>query len=231
VPLKSDFLSIGAGLHKRGYRKTSGVAPLKETLAAAMADYGRVRRDSVVQDPFCGSGTLVIEAAMKALNLAPGLSRRFAAEHYAFLPRGLFDEARASARAEAKPDAGFAGAGYDIDPAAVALAAANAQKAGVGGVCRFAVADAANFAPPPQALVLANPPYGERMSSAEEAAGLERALGQALANHPPAAAHIITSDADFERNFGRPATKRRKVYSGMIPCQIYMYTTGKAGKG
>ncbi len=215
--------TTGDGLHKRGYRRTAGVAPLKETLAAAMADFGRVRRDTRMEDPFCGSGTLVIEAAMKALNLAPGLGRPFAAEHYAFLPPGLFAQARESARAEARPNAAFEGLGLDIDPAAVALAAANAKKAGVGGVCRFAAGDVAAYRAQPNALVMTNPPYGERLGSEAEAAALAATLGRVTKQHPPASAHIITADGDFEAHYGRPAKKRRKVYNGMIPCQIFMY--------
>ncbi|MDL2293119.1 class I SAM-dependent RNA methyltransferase [Ruminococcaceae bacterium OttesenSCG-928-D13] len=213
----------GDGLHKRGYRRLAGGAPLKETLAAAMADFGRVRRDSRVEDPFCGSGTLVIEAALKALNIAPGLRRSFAAEHYAFLPEGLFAEARAAAEAEKKTDAAFAGAGFDIDPEMVALAAANAEKAGVGSVCRFEARDVAAYRADSSALMMTNPPYGERLLDAGAAAKLEQALGRATAAAPPASAYVITADAEFERHFGRVAKKRRKVYNGMIPCQIYMY--------
>lgn len=213
----------GPGLHKRGYRRTAGMAPLKETLAAAMSDFGRVRRDSQVQDPFCGSGTLVIEAALKAFNIAPGLHRRFAAEHYAFLPAGLFDEERAKAKAEIKTDAEFAGFGFDIDPEAVALAQNNAKLAGVGSKCRFAVADAARFAPGKEALVLTNPPYGERLLDQKAAAGLVGSLGEALKKSPVKASYIITADDEFEHHFGKKASKRRKVYNGMIPCQIYMY--------
>ena len=150
----------GDGLHKRGYRKRATLAPIKETLAAAIADLGRVRRDSLVQDPFCGSGTLVIEAAQKALNLAPGLGRHFAAEHFAFLPAEIWAQQREKARGEARPDAAFEGVGYDIDPAAVALASANARLAGVGDRCRFAVADIKDFTPAANATVLTNPPYG-----------------------------------------------------------------------
>ncbi len=213
----------GDGLHKRGYRRTAGIAPLKETLAAAMADFGRVRRESLVQDPFCGSGTLVIEAALKAMNIAPGLNRRFAAEQYTFLPGGLFDEERDRARAEMREDAAFEGVGLDVDPEAVALAAHNAQKAGVGGRCRFEVADVARFAPPQNATVLANPPYGERLADKQQAGRLATALGKALAAHPVAGAYIITADEAFETHYGKKAKKRRKVYNGMIPCQIYMY--------
>ena len=213
----------GVGLHKRGYRKNAGVAPLKETLAAAIADIGRVRRDSFVQDPFCGSGTLLIEAAMKARNMAPGLRRHFAAEHYAFLPPGLFDKVRRQAREEEKPDAAFEAVGSDIDPAMVALAKENAQKAGVGECCRFEQKDAKAFVPLEEALVFANPPYGERMMEAKEAAALMRDFGKTFGQNPTQKIYILSSDEDFEANFGRVAKKRRKVYNGMIPCQLYMY--------
>ena len=160
----------GDGLHKRGYRRNATLAPIKETLAAAIADLGRVRRDSLVQDPFCGSGTLVIEAAQKALNLAPGLRRRFAAEHFDFVPAEVWAEQRQKALAEVRRDAAFEGVGYDIDPAAVALANANAKLAGVGDRCRFEVADVKDFHPAQNATVLTNPPYGERLGDSAEAA-------------------------------------------------------------
>ena len=213
----------GDGLHKRGYRKRATLAPIKETLAAAIADLGRVRRDSLVQDPFCGSGTLVIEAAQKALNLAPGLGRHFAAEHFAFLPAEIWAQQREKARGEARPDAAFEGVGYDIDPAAVALASANARLAGVGDRCRFAVADIKDFTPAANATVLTNPPYGERLGDAAEAAALARTLGQVWQRHPGQGMYAITADAEFEQHFGKKAARRRKIYNGMIPCQLYMY--------
>ena len=213
----------GDGLHKRGYRRNATLAPIKETLAAAIADLGRVRRDSLVQDPFCGSGTLIIEAAQKALNLAPGLRRHFAAEHFAFLPPEIWGQQREAARDAVRRDAAFEGAGYDIDPAAVALAAANAKLAGVGDRCRFAVADVKDFAPQPAAVVLTNPPYGERLGDAAEAASLARTLGQVWQRSPGQSLYAITADADFEQHFGKKAVRRRKIYNGMIPCQLYMY--------
>lgn len=226
--LRKDVAEIfldtsGDGLHKRGYRRQAGMAPLKETLAAAMADLGRVRRDSIVRDPFCGSGTLVIESALKARNIAPGLNRRFAAEHYVFLPKGIFEEARAEARAAQKGDAAFVGYGTDIDPEAVAQAQANAQRAGVAELCHFAVGAVRDFAPDAADVVLCNPPYGERMADRHGAATLAGELGDALRAHPVAAASIITADSEFEKHYGKRAAKRRKVYNGMIPCQIYMY--------
>lgn len=213
----------GDGLHKRGYRKNATLAPIKETLAAAIADLGRVRRDSLVQDPFCGSGTLVIEAAQKALNLAPGLRRRFAAEHFDFVPADIWAEQRQKALDEVRKDAAFEGIGYDIDPAAVALANANAKLAGVGDRCRFEVADVREFRALDNATVLTNPPYGERLGDASEAASLARTLGQVWQAHPAQGLYAITADAEFEQHFGKKAARRRKIYNGMIPCQLYMY--------
>ena len=215
--------TTGDGLHKRGYRKNATLAPIKETLAAAIADLGRVRRDSLVQDPFCGSGTLVIEAAQKALNLAPGLRRRFAAEHFDFVPAGIWAEQRQKALDEVRKDAAFEGIGYDIDPAAVALANANAKLAGVGDRCRFEVADVKEFRALDNATVLTNPPYGERLGDASEAASLARTLGQVWQAHPAQGLYAITADAEFEQHFGKKAARRRKIYNGMIPCQLYMY--------
>lgn len=215
--------TTGDGLHKRGYRKNATLAPIKETLAAAIADLGRVRRDSLVQDPFCGSGTLVIEAAQKALNLAPGLRRRFAAEHFDFVPADIWAEQRQKALDEVRKDAAFEGIGYDIDPAAVALANANAKLAGVGDRCRFEVADVREFRALDNATVLTNPPYGERLGDASEAASLARTLGQVWQAHPAQGLYAITADAEFEQHFGKKAARRRKIYNGMIPCQLYMY--------
>ena len=213
----------GDGLHKRGYRRNATLAPIKETLAAAIADLGRVRRDSLVQDPFCGSGTLVIEAAQKALNIAPGLRRRFAAEQFDFVPAAVWREQRQKALDETKLDAAFEGIGYDIDPAAVALANANAKLAGVGERCRFEAADVKDFTAAQNAIVLTNPPYGERLGDAAEAAGLARTLGQVWQRHPGQGLYAITADAEFETHFGKKAARRRKIYNGMIPCQLYMY--------
>ena len=213
----------GDGLHKRGYRRNATGAPIKETLAAAIADLGRVRRDTLVADPFCGSGTLVIEAAQKAMNIAPGLRRRFAAEQYSFCPPAVWAAQREKALSEIRKDAAFEGCGFDIDPAAVELAAHNAKLAGVGERCHFAVADVADFAPAPEQTVLTNPPYGERLGDLAEAARLAGVLGARLADHPVKGAYVITADADFEKHFGKKAARRRKLYNGMIPCQVYMY--------
>lgn len=224
----------GDGLHKRGYRRNATGAPIKETLAAAIADLGRVRRDTLVQDPFCGSGTMVIEAAQKAVNIAPGLRRRFCAEHYGFIPQKVWAEQREKALSEVRMDAAFEGRGWDIDPAAVELATQNAKLAGVGERCHFEVADVADFVPDVAATVLTNPPYGERLGDLETAAKLAGVLGSRWEQNPGQGLYVITADADFERHFGKKAARRRKLYNGMIPCQVYMYYqphTGEKKKG
>ncbi|MCI6640103.1 MAG: class I SAM-dependent RNA methyltransferase [Pygmaiobacter massiliensis] len=226
--LRKDLCEVfldtsGDGLHKRGYRASATEAPIKETLAAAIADLARVRPDSLVQDPFCGSGTMVIEAAMKALHIAPGLQRRFLAEHYRFIPAACWREARKEALESVEKAVPFEGVGFDIDPRAVELANHNAKLAGVGDKCRFFVADVADFSPASRVLVLTNPPYGERLGDLQQAARLEKTLGQRLGQNPVAGAYIITSDAEFEQNFAKKAVRRRKLYNGMIPCQVYMY--------
>lgn len=224
----------GDGLHKRGYRRNATGAPIKETLAAAIADLGRVRRDTLVQDPFCGSGTMVIEAAQKAMNIAPGLRRRFCAEHYGFIPQKVWAEQREKALSEVRMDAAFEGRGWDIDPAAVELATQNAKLAGVGERCHFEVADVADFVPDVAATVLTNPPYGERLGDLETAAKLAGVLGSRWEQNPGQGLYVITADADFERHFGKKAARRRKLYNGMIPCQVYMYYqphTGEKKKG
>ena len=224
----------GDGLHKRGYRRNATGAPIKETLAAAIADLGRVRRDTLVQDPFCGSGTMVIEAAQKAMNIAPGLRRRFCAEHYGFIPQKVWAEQREKALSEVRMDAAFEGCGWDIDPAAVELATQNAKLAGVGDRCHFEVADVADFVPDVAATVLTNPPYGERLGDLETAAKLAGVLGSRWEQNPGQGLYVITADADFERHFGKKAARRRKLYNGMIPCQVYMYyqpRTGEKKKG
>ncbi len=213
----------GDGLHKRGYRRNSTLAPIKETLAAAIIDLGRIYPDTLALDPFCGSGTLMIEAAMKAMNMAPGMRRHFIAEHYDFLPKQVWAQQREKALAEIRRGIDFQGVGFDIDPAAVSLAKANAKLAGVDKYCKFFTADVKDFAPAPGAMVFTNPPYGERLGDLAQAAELERTLGARLEENPVRGAYIITADGDFEKNFGKKAKRRRKLYNGMIPCQVYMY--------
>ena len=218
--------TTGEGLHKRGYRRNAMEAPLRETLAATIADLGRVRRDSLVEDPFCGSGTLLIEAAQKAMNIAPGLKRRFAAERYSFVPAALWAEQRQKALAESKLDVGFEAYGYDIDPAAVAQANVNAKLAGVENRCHFEVADVADFAAKSEAIVLTNPPYGERIGDRRVAHVVARQLGELSRRCPGWNVYAFSADMGFEREFGRRADRRRRFYNGRIECEYHMFENG-----
>ncbi len=220
----------GEGLYKRGYRAHGMAAPLKETLAAAMVKLSHYNGRDPFCDPFCGSGTMVIEAAQKALNIAPGLRRRFAAEQYGFIPTSVWAEQREKCLSETRLDAAFEGRGFDIDPAAVELATQNAKLAGVGERCHFEVADVRDFTADPAATVLTNPPYGERLGSLDAAAQLAGVLGDRWKKAPGSGLYVITADMEFETHFGTRAARRRKLYNGMIPCQVYMYFDKKDTK-
>lgn len=222
----------GAGLHKRGYRALSAQAPIKETLAAMMADLAHVHSDHTVIDPMCGSGTLLIEAALKAKNIAPGLHRRFAGEELPFIPEEIWREEREEARSLIKTDASFQAFGYDIDEEALSVARDNAQKAGVADVLVFKKRDIRNFSEPfDRAAVLCNPPYGERLLDTERARELYRTMGRLFVKKPGWTYTIISPDEEFEQCFGRKADKRRKLYNGMIKCQVYLYfRNGSAGR-
>ena len=177
----------------------------------------------VLVDPFCGSGTLVIEAAMRARNLAPGMYRRFAAEHYDFIGRSCFAKAREEAKELVRHNVPFRAVGSDIDPEAVSIAKENAKRAGVFDLCEFRQADALQFTPEPDSIILANPPYGERLSSPKEAEELMRGFGRQLQDKTYKGLYVISSLPDFERLFGTTAKRRRKLYNGMLPCQLFMY--------
>ncbi len=212
----------GAGLHKRGYRQQSNEAPIKETLAAGMLDLARIYPDSCFCDPFCGSGTFVIEAATKALNIAPGLKRSFAVEKWGFLPPAVFEQERARAFDQIRRDAPFTAYGMDVSAEAVELTRANAKKAGISARVRLKTADIRSFEfLGEKAVVVTNPPYGERMLEIEGARELYHAMGERFT--APGRYYVISPDEEFERFFGRQAKKRRKLYNGMLRCQYYMF--------
>ncbi|WBY63439.1 MAG: UPF0020 domain-containing protein [Thermocaproicibacter melissae] len=214
----------GPGLHKRGYRANATEAPIRETLAAAMVYFSRVRHDANFIDPFCGSGTLLIEAALTALNIAPGVSRRFDAEGWNTIDSGVWKKERERARSLEMHDTGFIAKGYDIDPAAVALAAENAQKAGVSGCVHVERRDIADFREEGDfGCVICNPPYGERLLDLRAAEEIYRTMGKVFVPRRGWSYSFITPDETFEKCFGRRAAKRRKLYNGMIRCQYYMY--------
>ncbi len=215
--------TTGDGLHKRGYRPLLNEAPIKETLAAGLADLARIRSDSHVADPFCGSGTLLIESAQRAAGIAPGLNRRFAAEEYDFLGKELFDTVRAEAREKIDRGVSFRARGFDIDPSAVEIARANAKRAGVEEFITFEVADARKFIPLDDEIILANPPYGERLLDAASSDKLMADFGKQLNGKKYKGLYIISPSENFEKMFGSKANRRRKLYNGMINCQLFMY--------
>lgn len=214
----------GSGLYKRGYRAVGVEAPLRETLAAAMVLLSGYKGLDPFCDPFCGSGTIPIEAALIAKNRAPGLDRRFDSQRWAFLPA----EAWMNAADEAQ-DKEFHGQydiwGGDIDPRAVDIARDNARKAGVDDCVRFEVADAAKFRRDSRyGQLVTNPPYGERLMERQEAEELYRMLGRVWRTLPEGwRTLVLSSHTEFERAFGRPADKRRKLYNGMIKCDVFFY--------
>ena len=216
--------TTGPGLHKRGYRAVGNDAPLRETLAAAMVLLTRYRGREFLWDPFCGSGTIVIEAALIARNQAPGLRRRFAGEAFAWSDPQVWNRAREEAK-----DKEFRGEyrilGTDNDPKCVSLSMANARKAGVGELIRFQDGDATKLPLPAQeGILICNPPYGERMMEQQSAQRLYAALGRHLKFADGWKKYIITSEPEFEHYFGARADKKRKLYNGMIKCDYYMYT-------
>lgn len=214
----------GTGLHKRGYRRDSNAAPIKETLAAGIIDIARVREADFICDPFCGSGTLLIEAALKALNIAPGLNRGFAGERLGFLPEKVWQEARAQARESIRRDAKFRAVGYDIDGECAELTLANAKKAGVGGCITAQRRGIAEFTRPDAAVkIITNPPYGERMLDISAAREIYRVMGEKLLPLGENQLYVITPDEEFEDTFGQKADKNRKLYNGMLMCRLYSY--------
>ena len=214
----------GEPLHKRGYRARANGAPIKETLAAAVCELAGVRSGHIVIDPCCGSGTILIEAALKALNIAPGLNRRFAAEEQSFLFESVWNEERNAARELTRSDVKFHAFGYDIDDQALAVAEENAKKAGVGEYLTFQKRDLCDFEEDfDKACVICNPPYGERLLDVNEAQRLFGIMGEKFSVRTGWSYNIICPDDDFERCFGRRADKRRKLYNGMISCQLYRY--------
>ena len=222
----------GPGLHKRGYRANGNDAPLRETLAAAMVTLTRYRGREFLWDPFCGSGTIPIEAALIARNQAPGMYRRFSSEAFAWVDPKIWGEVRGAFR-EKEFKGNYRILGSDNDPKCVSLAMANARKAGVDKLITFQDGDATKMSlPTDSGILICNPPYGQRMLEQQSAQRLYAALGRHLKYADGWKKYIITSEPEFEHYFGRRADKKRKLYNGMIKCDYYMYLgeTGKPGK-
>ena len=217
----------GEGLHKRGYRPAHNAAPLKETMAAAMVLLSRYRGRDDFCDPFCGSGTIPIEAALIALNRAPGLGRSFSAMRWEGFSGRVWEEAREEARAK-EYRGSYRIVGSDIDPQSLRLARENAERAGVADLVRFELADATKFdRTTERGVIVTNPPYGERIGEKDEAEALYRAFGAAWRRSENWQLYLLSSHTEFERCFGAAADKKRKLYNGMIKCDLFMYYKDK----
>ena len=217
----------GTALHKRGYRPAHNAAPLRETLAAAIVDIAGYRGRGEFCDPFCGSGTIAIEAALAAKGRAPGLNRRFAAESWGFVPAGVWSAEREAAR-EREYNGEYRIYASDIDPAAVKLARENARRAGVDSLIEFSVADARKFSRSTSGgVIVTNPPYGERLMEKREAGELLRAFGEAWRASDGWRLALLTSDESAESLIGVRAAKRRKLYNGLLKCALYMFSPEK----
>ena len=218
--------SSGEGLYKRGYRAVGVEAPLRETLAAAMVTLSRFRGRDPFCDPFCGSGTIAIEAALAAKGRAPGISRNFSAEKWPCLPSGIWSVEREAARAR-EYNGDYHIFASDIDPKAVEISRANAKRAGVERLIEFFVADARGFSRPTErGVIVTNPPYGERLLEKREAERLYADFGRALAKAQGWELYLLSSHTELERCLGRSADRKRRLYNGMIRCELYIYKNG-----
>ena len=222
--------TTGPGLYKRGYRAVGVAAPLRETLAAALVLLSGYRGKDPFCDPFCGSGTIAIEAALIAKNRAPGLNRTFTAQKWPWLPSDAWVEAAGEAM-DLEFDGTYDIWGGDIDPAAIRIARDNAVKADVEDLVHFEVADARTFSRTEEyGRIVSNPPYGERLMEKREAEELYRDFGRTVQGLPTGwKINILSSHTEFERTFGRTADKKRKLYNGMLKCDLFQYG-GKKGR-
>lgn len=215
----------GASLHKRGYREVSGKAPITETLAAALIMLTPWRGDRILVDPFCGSGTFPIEAAMMAANIAPGMNRSFTAEKWTnLIPKKLWydtvDEASDLIREPEETDI----QGYDADEDVIRIARRNAAEAGVEHMIHFQRRDVRELSHPKKyGFIITNPPYGERLEDKKDLPELYRAFGESFRRLETWSAYMITSYEDAERYFGRKADKNRKIYNGMLKTYFYQF--------
>lgn len=230
VFIHKDEVSItldttGESLHKRGYRRLTAKAPVSETLAAALIMLTPWNKDRILVDPFCGSGTFPIEAAMIGANIAPGMNREFTAEKWKnLIDKKLWYEAVTEASDLIRDDVNMDIQGYDIDPDVVRIARANAREAGVDHLIHFQQRPVSALSHPKKyGFVITNPPYGERLEEKTALPGLYKEMGEAFVRLPDWSFYILTSYEDAQRYIGRKADKNRKIYNGMLQTYFYQY--------
>ncbi len=224
--------TTGVSLHKRGYRTYTSKAPISETLAAALIMLTPWKKDRILLDPFCGSGTFLIEAAMMGANIAPGLNREFNAEKWTHLiDKSLWEEIRRELREEIDTSVDMNLQGYDLDPETVAKAMKNAKQAGVDHLIHFQVRDVKNTSHPKKyGFIITNPPYGERLEEKADLPALYETLGRVYASLDSWSMFVITSYEDVQKYIGKKADKNRKIYNGMIKTYFYQYLGPKPPK-
>ena len=237
VFLKKDVVTVGidtsgVSLHKRGYREVSGKAPITETLAAALIMLTPWHKDRILVDPFCGSGTFPIEAAMIAANIAPGMNRSFTAEEWTnLIPKKLWYETVNEANELINDDIEVDIQGYDVDGSVIKIARRNAREAGVDHLIHFQERDVKDLSHPKKyGFIITNPPYGERLEDKKDLPALYKAFGESFKNLDSWSAYMITSYEDAERYFGRKADRNRKIYNGMLKTYFYQFLGPKPPK-
>ena len=229
VSILKDIVTLtldtsGAGLHKRGYRSGQGEAPLKETMAAALIMLTSWHPDKPFIDPFCGSGTIPIEAALIGQNIAPGFNREFVSESWNWFDAKIWDEVRMEAEDVANYDQPLDITGADIDHRMVEIAKKNSFEAGLGDLIDFKQMQVRDLTTKKEyGVIVGNPPYGERLGEKEAVEQMYKEMGQAFAKLDTWSIYIITSHPDFERFYGKPATKKRKLFNGFIRTDYYQY--------
>lgn len=214
----------GTALHKRGYRERANKAPIRETLAAAIMELVPWRPGRTLVDPMCGSGTLLIEAAMKGINMAPGINREFISESWRTMDKKIWWDVRREAYEKVDEDIEFKIYGYDIDEEALEIARENAEIAGVADYIEFKYGDATEFSSNEEyGFIVTNPPYGERLEDTDTVKMLYKQLGYTFRKLKNWSYYLITSYEDFENEFGGEASRRRKLYNGMLKSNLYQY--------
>lgn len=229
VSILKDIVTLtidtsGDGLHKRGYRIENVEAPIKETLAAAIVSLSYWNSGRVLLDPFCGSGTIPIEAAMIGKNIAPGLQRSFASEEWPRIGDNLWKEAKKEAFKAINQDLDIKIYASDINSKAVEAAKENAYEAGVDDCITFDVKDMYNIdVKDDYGVIICNPPYGERLGEAREVEELYKKMGKVFNKRDTWSIYVITSNEDFERLYGKKASRKRKLFNGRIKVDYYQY--------
>ncbi|EGQ27649.1 MULTISPECIES: class I SAM-dependent RNA methyltransferase [Sporosarcina] len=216
--------SSGSGLHKRGYRLGQGDAPLKETMAAALVKLSKWSPSRPFVDPFCGSGTIPIEAAMIGQNLAPGYNRSFLSEEWPWMKAQVWDRVREEVEDVAKYDQELDIRGYDVDGKMISIAQQNAVEAGFADLISWQQQDVRDLHIEGQnGVLIANPPYGERLGETEEAEDIAEILGSIMEHHPSWSVYILSSLENYETMYGKRATKKRKLFNGFIRTDYYQF--------